>query len=56
VKGYEGELPSGAKGFEFETEAPPDEGHVPGKPTWAAEPKRPRIESDGSANSQSSGR
>jgi hypothetical protein len=46
-KAYAGKLPSGANGFEFETEVPPDEGHVPDKPTWAAEPKRHGVESDG---------
>jgi len=47
VKAYDGKLPSGAKGIEFETPVPPDAGHVPGKPTWAAKPKRAGIASDG---------
>jgi hypothetical protein len=46
VKAYDGKLPDGAKGFEFETPAKPDHGHVPGKPTWAAKPKRSGVESD----------
>lgn len=36
VKAYAGPLPDGAYGFEFETDVPPDYGHVPGKPTWSA--------------------
>jgi hypothetical protein len=47
VKAYDGKLPKGATGFEFETPVRPDQGHVPGKPTWAAKPKRTGIRSDG---------
>jgi hypothetical protein len=47
VKAYAGKLPSGARGIEFETEVEPDIGHVPGKPTWSAKPKRAGIECDG---------
>jgi hypothetical protein len=47
VKAFAGKLPRGAKGFEFETAVRPDDGHVPGKPTWAAEPKRDGIKSEG---------
>jgi hypothetical protein len=47
VKAYEGPLPAGAVGIEFETEVPPDNGHVPGKPTWSATPERPGVMCDG---------
>jgi hypothetical protein len=47
VKAYAGRLPSGAVGIEFETEVPPDYGHVPTKPTWSVKPKRRGIECDG---------
>ena len=47
VKAYDGKLPPGAMGIEFETDVRPDSGHVPGKPTWSAKPKRAGIESDG---------
>jgi hypothetical protein len=47
VKAYDGKLPADAKGIEFETEIPPDSGHVPGKPTWSAKPKRKGVASDG---------
>src|SRR5688572_25026860 len=48
VKAYDGRLPDGEMGFEFETGVRPDYGHVAGKPTWAAKPKRSgvRIEGD----------
>jgi hypothetical protein len=35
VKAFEGHLPEGADGFEFETSVSPDRGCVPGKPTWS---------------------
>ena len=47
VKAYAGKLPTDAKGIEFETAVRPDHGHVPGKPTWAAKPKRAGIRCDG---------
>jgi hypothetical protein len=47
VKGYAGPLPYGAQGFEFETDVPPDLGHVPEKPTWSAIPERPDVAFDG---------
>jgi hypothetical protein len=47
VKAYEGNLPDGEIGFEFETPVCPDPGHVPNKPTWSAKPKRAGIQSDG---------
>jgi hypothetical protein len=47
VKAYSGPLPPGATGIEFETEIPPDNGHVPGKPTWSTKPERPGIKSEG---------
>jgi hypothetical protein len=47
VKAFAGHLPADRTGIEFETEVPPDKGHVPGKPTWSARPKRPGIECRG---------
>jgi len=47
VKAYDGKLPAEARGIEFETEVQPDSGHVPGKPTWSAKPKRAGIRCDG---------
>jgi hypothetical protein len=47
VKAYAGPLPAGAVGIEFETEVPPDNGHVPGKPTWSATPERAGVTCDG---------
>ena len=47
VKAFAGRLPSDAAGFEFETEVPPDTGHVPTKPTWSGRTKRRGIECDG---------
>ena len=47
VKAYDGELPSGQTGIEFETEVKPDSGHVPGKPTWSVKPKRAGVVHDG---------
>ena len=47
AKAYSGPLPDGAIGFEFETEVPPDAGHVPGRPNWSAEPPRAGIAFDG---------
>jgi hypothetical protein len=35
VKAYDGHLPQGVQGFEFETSVSPDTGCVPGKPTWS---------------------
>lgn len=46
VKAFDGPLPAGEQGFEFETDVRPDRGHVPGKPTWAAKPRRAGIASD----------
>jgi len=43
---YAGHLPAGAVGIEFESEVPPDNGHVPGKPTWSATPERPGVMRD----------
>ena len=43
VKAYDGPLPPGLTGFEFETEIPPDEGCVPGKPIWSGHPPRPGV-------------
>ena len=35
VKAYAGPLSEGQRGVEFETDLPPDLGHVPGQPTWS---------------------
>jgi hypothetical protein len=34
VEAYDGPLPNGTRGIEFETDVPPDSGGAPGKPTW----------------------
>ena len=47
VKAYAGPLPDGECGVEFETEIPPDRGHVPNRPTWSVMPSRPGIAFDG---------
>jgi hypothetical protein len=43
VKAYDGHLPDGVHGFEFETDVEPDKGGVPGKPTWSYNKKRPGV-------------
>ena|ERR1041384_1053996 len=35
VTAYDGALPEGRDGFEFETDVEPDRGCVPGKPNWS---------------------
>jgi hypothetical protein len=47
AKAYAGPLPDGAQGIEFETEVPPDRGHVPGQPIWSVVPPRAGIVFDG---------
>jgi hypothetical protein len=47
AKAYAGPLPEGSSGIEFETEIPPDQGHVPKRPTWSVVPPRPGIAFDG---------
>jgi len=44
VKAYEGKLPAGRLGIEFETEVEPDEGTPPGQPMWSMESGHPGIE------------
>lgn len=46
-KAYRGPLPPGKQGVEFETDIPPDKGHVPDKPTWSARGRRRGVELDG---------
>jgi hypothetical protein len=44
VKAYEGKLPAGRLGIEFETEVEPDEGTPPGQPMWSMESGHPGVE------------
>ena len=54
VKAYQGKLPDGAKGIEFETDIAPDTGSVPGQPVWSNAPARPGPESWWRVSSQKS--
>ena len=45
VKAYEGPLPPGQRGVEFETDYPPDPGDPPGKASWG--PKNAGVTVDG---------
>lgn len=44
VKAYDGPLPEGAQGFEFTTNAVPDPGGIPGKPTWSGNGLNPDVQ------------
>lgn len=47
VKAYDGHLPEGVEGFEFETNVRPDQGGVPGKPTWTYSSRRQGVVVEG---------
>ena len=44
MKAYDGKLPGGRLGIEFETEVEPDEGTPPGQPMWSMESGHPGVE------------
>jgi hypothetical protein len=44
VKAYEGKLPAGRIGIEFETEVEPDEATPPGQPMWSMESGHPGVQ------------
>lgn len=46
VKAYGGPLPDGARGIEFTTDAPPDDGCVPSLPMWSGPRNGVRIATD----------
>ena len=43
VKAYGGPLPEGARGIEFTTDVPPDDGCAPSLPTWSGPRSGVRI-------------
>ena len=43
VRAYDGPLPPGERGVEFETDILPDPGQSPGQPTWGATGPRPGV-------------
>ena len=47
VKAYAGPLPEGVRGIEFTTDAIPDNGCAPGRPTWSGPRGGVRIHVDG---------
>ena len=46
VKAYVGSLPEGARGIEFTTDVPPDDGCVPSLPMWSGPRSGVRIATD----------
>ena len=46
VRAYEGPLPAGEKGIEFETDVDPDPGSPPGKAVWGVGNPGVRLEGD----------
>jgi hypothetical protein len=46
VKAYGGPLPQGARGIEFTTGVPPDDGSVPSLPVWSGPRRGVRVSTD----------